>query len=87
MNKGEFRRVLVVDAADNVGTVIDDRTDLLAHSGGPVEAGVPYGHKIALQDIGCGGAVIKYGVTIGTATKPISAGAHVHVHNVSEPDE
>jgi len=43
---------------------------------------VPLGHKIALLAMPEGGQVIKYGVAIGTATRPIAAGEHVHVHNL-----
>ena len=56
------------------------------------------GHKYALRDIAEGENVVKYGMPIGHATKPISKGEHVHVHNVKtnlgevleykyEPDE
>lgn len=43
---------------------------------------VPLGHKVALKDIKEGENVVKYGVVIGKATKAITAGQHVHVHNV-----
>ncbi len=43
---------------------------------------VPLGHKVALKDIKEGENVVKYGVIIGKATKAITAGQHVHVHNV-----
>ena len=39
-------------------------------------------HKIALRDVRAGGQVIKYGVSIGTATKDISSGELVHLHNL-----
>lgn len=66
-------------------------------SPGPVEGGylvgpesitrelkepVPLGHKFALQDISEGDEVIEYGARVAVATKPISAGEYVHVHNV-----
>ncbi|MDK2760177.1 MAG: altronate dehydratase family protein [Sphingopyxis sp.] len=41
------------------------------------------GHKVALADIPRGQAVIKYGFPIGTATADISAGEHVHSHNLA----
>jgi len=47
-----------------------------------VTQAIPVGHKIALQDIAAGAAVIKYGVPIGTATGDIRAGEHVHIHNL-----
>ena len=40
------------------------------------------GHKYALRDIAEGENVIKYGMPIGHATRPIAKGEHVHVHNV-----
>ena len=45
---------------------------------GPVE----YGHKFAVREIREGQPVIKYAATIGVASRDISAGEHVHVHNV-----
>ncbi|MGY4706714.1 UxaA family hydrolase [Candidatus Bipolaricaulota sp. J31] len=43
---------------------------------------IPYGHKFALYPIPRGGQVIKYGCPIGRATRDISPGEHVHVHNL-----
>lgn len=43
---------------------------------------VALGHKIALVDIPTGGPITKYGVRIGRATTNITAGQHVHVHNL-----
>jgi 2-dehydro-3-deoxy-D-arabinonate dehydratase len=43
---------------------------------------IPFGHKIAAQAIQLGEAVIKYGQVIGTASRPIAPGQHVHVHNM-----
>jgi altronate dehydratase len=43
---------------------------------------IPPYHKFALVDINRGEMVIKYGEVIGEASEDISAGAHVHVHNV-----
>lgn len=86
-----MKRVFVIEQGDNVGTAVLEPID----AGETVQAygrltgvsvmanqAVPYGHKIALQDIPRGGAVIKYGLSIGTATVDIKAGDHVHVHNV-----
>jgi (2R)-sulfolactate sulfo-lyase subunit alpha len=47
-----------------------------------VTEAIPLGHKIALVDLGEGDDVIEYGVRIGVTRQPISAGQHVHVHNV-----
>jgi altronate dehydratase len=43
---------------------------------------IPFAHKIALRPIAAGEKVIKFGVPIGSATVPIEAGDHVHVHNI-----
>ena len=43
---------------------------------------IPLGHKIAVRDLAEGQDVIKYGRSIGAASQPIAAGAHVHTHNV-----
>ena len=42
---------------------------------------IPLGHKIALQSIGAGQEILKYGEPIGVATANIEAGCWVHVHN------
>ena len=43
---------------------------------------IPYGHKIALGEIAPGSDIIKYGESLGMATKAIAPGEHVHVHNL-----
>ena len=43
---------------------------------------IPMGHKVALVAFAPGDAILKYGEVIGVAIAPISAGAHVHVHNL-----
>ena len=43
---------------------------------------IPLGHKIAIVSLEEGDAVIKYGVSIGKATKRITQGEHVHTHNL-----
>jgi altronate hydrolase len=40
------------------------------------------GHKIALEDIADGDPILKYGQIIGFAKGTVSAGDHVHCHNV-----
>lgn len=43
---------------------------------------VPPGHKIATQPIAAGQHVIKYGFSIGIASRDIAPGDHVHSHNL-----
>lgn len=40
------------------------------------------GHKIACRPIAAGEKIMKYGVSIGSATQPIAPGQHVHLHNM-----
>jgi len=43
---------------------------------------IPSNHKFARRDIAAGEPIIKYGLSIGTASKAIRRGEHVHAHNV-----
>lgn len=79
--------VIVITPRDNVAVALEPLT-----AGRTIDAGgvavtvrepIASGHKIALQRIPTGGAIVKYGSPIGTATTDIEAGAHVHVHNVA----
>ena len=47
-----------------------------------VVEGVTLGQKIARRAITRGEKVMKYGVSIGSASTEIAAGEHVHVHNM-----
>lgn len=40
------------------------------------------GHKVAVQSIAVGDAVLKYGQVIGYAKEAIDPGQHVHTHNL-----
>jgi altronate dehydratase small subunit len=81
---------IVMDARDHVATAIKD-----LQAGDPItylrndQASelilldpVPFGHKIAIEDLPAGTEIRKYGEVIGRTTAPITAGQHVHVHNV-----
>jgi altronate hydrolase len=43
---------------------------------------IPRGNKVALRPIPCGQAVVRYGEEIGNAIQDITAGQHVHTHNM-----
>lgn len=47
-----------------------------------VKVSLENGHKYALRDIAKGEKVIKYGYPIGTASKDIHEGEHIHTHNL-----
>ena len=76
------RRFVVLNVADNVATLLDDNldTDCLENNTF-IELGISFGHKVSLSFIAEGEPIVKYGVEIGTATKSIEQGEHVHVHN------
>jgi altronate dehydratase small subunit len=75
---------------DNVVTLVEEAGagDWVQYitSGGPREVevldAVPFGHKVAVQEIPAGEPVLKYSEAIGRASRPIRRGEHVHVHNV-----
>ena len=48
-----------------------------------VAQAVPLGHKVALRDIPEGTELVEYGMRIGITSQPISAGEHVHSHNLA----
>ena len=54
----------------------------LVEEGLTVKDAIPAGHKIAVRSIATGESLRRYNQIIGFATKPISAGEHVHVHNL-----
>ena len=45
---------------------------------------IPFGHKIAIEDLKKGEKIIKYGGPIGSATQDIKKGDWVHTHNVRD---
>jgi hypothetical protein len=73
---------------DTVATLLADAGAGPVELRGAGEAGVvtltepiELGHKVALVDIDEGDAIVKYGVTIGFASRPIRRGEWVHLHN------
>jgi hypothetical protein len=47
-----------------------------------MEKSLGLGHKIAVRHIRPGEKIYKYGAPIGSATRDIQPGEHVHVHNM-----
>ncbi len=76
-----------IHPGDNVAVAIESLKKDMAVSldGAEVKLlqDIPAGHKFAVRDIANGGAVIKYGFSIGHAKADIPAGGHVHTHNVA----
>ncbi len=84
------KRALIMHPSDNVATAVEEiqagdevaisaaRTTITLRS----KETIPFGFKIALQDIPPGEIIRKYGETIGKASVPIVKGALVHIHNL-----
>lgn len=85
------KRALALSGKDNVAVALEpieggDQVNVEVKGGKArsIEAneGIPFGFKLALNDIPREGYVIKYGEVIGRATSDIKAGTQVHVHNI-----
>lgn len=79
-------RLLFLNSKDNVCTAISAIASgiSLQISGNDVlvEKTIPLGFKIAARNIGINETIVKYGVPIGSATRNITLGEIVHVHNM-----
>lgn len=84
--KGADDRLILLDDEDNV---LVARAGIYAGEtvrvGGrdvvmPVTIGM--GHKLARHAIGAGQPVVKFGAIIGSASRDITQGEHVHLQNV-----
>lgn len=80
------RRAIVLAPGDNVAAaavalhaqeevVVDGRALTMRED-------VPTGHKLAISAIEPGEKVMKHGAPIGSATRRIEPGEHVHTHNL-----
>jgi altronate hydrolase len=82
------RQWIVASPSDSVATAIAPLT-----AGLPIDANVILkeaigaGHKFALRSLAAGDPVIKFGQTIGVATRPITAGELVHTQNLASIDK
>jgi len=81
-------KFIIADPKDNVATArveIKADTVLMADDGNTITIRelIPFGHKVALNDVNKGEGIIKYGHRIGLATQNIAVGELVHVHNLS----
>lgn len=84
------KRALIMNPSDNVATAVEEIQPGMEVAI-PVGQGIlfvravetiPFGFKIALQDIARGEIIRKYGEIIGIAGVPIAKGTLVHIHNL-----
>ncbi len=86
MENSDPAKLIRIHPQDNVGVLSRS-----VRAGERIDAGsIPsvaeedfgLGHKFALTDIAKGAKVVKYGISIGSATRDIRRGDHVHLHNL-----
>ena len=86
MTSSKENKWLWLHTEDNVAVALADfaKDDRILMDGTELVLRQPvdFGHKFALRDIPQGQPIVKYAETIGIASQPITAGDHVHVHNV-----
>lgn len=82
-----MNKIIQLHPADNVGVLLQDmkQGDVLDFKSQrlTLQSDIGFGHKVALTPIGQGEHVLKYGLPIGSATRNIAAGEHVHVQNIT----
>jgi hypothetical protein len=84
--EGKSRKLLRIHRDDNVLIVVTPITpgdrDVIDGREVLFTQDVAIGHKVAARDIRAGDKIYKCGVPIGSAKEMISAGAHMHLHNL-----
>ncbi|NLX97213.1 MAG: UxaA family hydrolase [Rhodopirellula sp.] len=85
-------RALIINPGDNVANLIgpgSKAADVQCTVEGRQEIetielldDIPSNHKFARTDIKAGEPIMKYGLSIGRASKDIRRGEYVHVHNI-----
>lgn len=75
LNPNDNVIVIIRDVREN--TVLEMGSKTIA-----IKSHIALGHKIAIKEINPGDQIIKCGTPIGSATKVIQPGEHVHLHNM-----
>jgi hypothetical protein len=85
-------RALIIHPDDNVANLIgagrrgqSARCTVEGQSGAEsieLVDDLPSNHKIARRDIAADEPILKYGLSIGRASRAIRRGEHVHTHNI-----
>ena len=83
---GKINKAIQLNSADNVAVCTESlevgKEVMILDVLTILKKKVDIGHKLACKNIRSGDLIIKYGVPIGTATRDISFGDHVHTHNM-----
>ncbi len=78
-----MKKTIVITPSDSVGVALTALKKGETYEGVMLAEDIEKGHKFALRLIKTGEKIIKYGEVIGRATADISAGEHVHSHNMA----
>jgi galactarate dehydratase len=81
-------RVIRVHAKDNVAVVVNEGglpAGTKLAPGLELREAIPEAHKVTLADLAEGGAIVRYGVTIGYANRAIARGSWVHEGLMTAP--
>ena len=78
---------ILLHPSDNVAVALRDlqagqQITLLDGHPLTLRCAIAFGHELAVRAIDEGEKVLKYGLPIGSATRPIAPGEHVHVQNL-----
>ncbi|MGB7615638.1 MAG: UxaA family hydrolase, partial [Pseudolabrys sp.] len=79
-------RTIRLSPEDNVVVAVDQIAASAVAAGVTARERVPRGHKMAVAAVHEGEPILKYGQTIGFASKAISPGDWVHEQNVALRD-
>lgn len=82
---------MIIEKSDNVATCLakvkrGEKVQLMRNGrrGRTIKANqdIPYIHKICIKPLKKGQHCMKYGLSIGIASRDIKVGDYIHVHNV-----
>jgi (2R)-sulfolactate sulfo-lyase subunit alpha len=80
------RKFVLLNEADNIlvccQTASANECVKLSNIELKLDSNIDVGHKVACMNIVKGQKIIRYGVSIGSATVDITKGSHVHLHNM-----
>ena len=84
--KQQLVHFVLLHPNDNVivccSDTVENQNISIANQSIVLKTPIHVGHKVALHPIARGEKIIKYGVPIGSATRDIQIGDHVHLNNV-----
>jgi galactarate dehydratase len=89
MNESDTHIVIKTTETDNVGIIVNSgglKKGAILSDGTQLMEFIPMGHKVALQNIGEGEKIIRYGQSIGFANCEIQKGEWVNETKIVQPE-